>query len=446
MKKSLFLSNSLFKLVCILIITTLLVFSSFGNQREGHNYNHLSNFSNNMEENLISLGYTPHVPIEIDSDSDFSSYGFPGAGSEVDPYIIEGYIITNTTEDIRCAISIIETTKHFVIRDCFIDSGTQHSGGFGIRILDASEGTVSVISNTIINNYLGVLISGCKSSTASNNLCLENAYAMELSSSSQSTVNNNTCINGGDGIELSRSSDSIVFDNVCENNYGVGIEIYGTTENCHLYDNTLKENEYYGITLHIDSSKNIVYRNNFVDNNMGGTSQAEDGGKRNKWYNAATEEGNHWSDLGDECKYTIDGRSKSKDLYPLSRAETCPNPKAGSTLSIVIPILTVAAILSFIIPKYIIPFHREKNLWISFKRFIYQKRKAIYVFLGFLFAAGAFVLFRGWFLYAWTGDIGPSLISGAVICSSIAVFVIILGIFKSLNPKKEIEIEHEQFK
>ena len=49
----------------------------------------------------------------------------------------------------------------------------------------------------------------------------------------------------------------------------------------------------------------------------------------------------------------MDGYSNSKDLYPLNRAETCPNPKAGTTIAIVLPILAAVGILSFVIPKFI---------------------------------------------------------------------------------------------
>ena len=68
--------------------------------------------------------YTPHDPISIEGDVDFAaqaqSEGWPGDGSEVDPYIIEGYEINSTSWD---AIEIDSTNVYFVIRDVKIGSG-----------------------------------------------------------------------------------------------------------------------------------------------------------------------------------------------------------------------------------------------------------------------------------------------------------------------------------
>ncbi len=64
-----------------------------------------------------SLELIPHDPIEITSDSDFEV--FPGTGTEIDPYVIEGYNITTTSTR---GISIRGTTKYFTIRNCYVDA------------------------------------------------------------------------------------------------------------------------------------------------------------------------------------------------------------------------------------------------------------------------------------------------------------------------------------
>ena len=66
---------------------------------------------------LIASALTPHVAISITDDSGFTIY--PGLGTELDPYIIDAYNIT-TTEDY--GIYIKETTKYFVISNCYIDA------------------------------------------------------------------------------------------------------------------------------------------------------------------------------------------------------------------------------------------------------------------------------------------------------------------------------------
>jgi len=59
---------------------------------------------------------TNHDPIEITSDEDFLA--FPGSGTYEDPYLIENYNITSSTS---FGIHITSTTKHFLIRNCYID-------------------------------------------------------------------------------------------------------------------------------------------------------------------------------------------------------------------------------------------------------------------------------------------------------------------------------------
>ena len=63
-----------------------------------------------------------------------------------------------------------------------------------------------------------------------------------------------------------------------------------------------------------------------------------------------------------ECTYKIDGKANSKDLYPLNRELSCPNPITISVLSIVLPILIAVSILAFVIPKYVLPYVKEKEL------------------------------------------------------------------------------------
>ncbi|MCG3217292.1 MAG: hypothetical protein KAS63_11225, partial [Candidatus Heimdallarchaeota archaeon] len=55
-------------------------------------------FETQTEKSSI-LSYIPHDPILIDSDDDFITYGFPGNGTEINPYIIENYNIITTTEN-----------------------------------------------------------------------------------------------------------------------------------------------------------------------------------------------------------------------------------------------------------------------------------------------------------------------------------------------------------
>ena len=131
---------------------------------------------------------TPHDPISITSDSGFEV--FPGAGSEEDPYVIEGYSITTTA---LTGIYITGTTKYFVIRNCYVDAEY-----YGIFITNVADGTATVINNTCNNSYRGIYLSSSGSSTIANNTCNNNGYrGIYLSSSGSSTVTNNTFTNSG---------------------------------------------------------------------------------------------------------------------------------------------------------------------------------------------------------------------------------------------------------
>ena len=331
------------------------------------------------EINLSLSSLIPHDPIYINSDGNFTDYGFLGSGTVEDPYIIEGYnIITNDLH----GIYITDTTKYFIVRNCYIDAEE-----YGIYIDDVADGTITVINNTCSNNYhfgiylyssyysivanntcinngkgiypdsslystvanntcnyngrgiwlrysgrstivnntcnnnkyyWGITLTDSSSSTVANNTCNNNRNCgITLLHSGSSTVANNTCINNGySGIILTDSSSSTVTNNLCNNNGYRGILLEGS-DFCVVTYNLLKENRYYGVNLRDDTDNNLIHHNTFVDNNLGGGSQGYDDGTNNVWYDSATQEGNYWSDWSGTGTYAIDGSAGAVDLYPL---------------------------------------------------------------------------------------------------------------------------------
>ncbi len=298
---------------------------------------------------------TPHDPISITSDSNFTYYSFLGSGTVDYPYLIDGYNITTT--DFR-GISITDTTKHFVISNCYVDATY-----YGIYIVDVAYGTASVINNTCSNNNdYGILLWSSDSSTVANNTCSNNGIdGIYLLSSDSSTVSNNTCSNNNDyGIELSGSGSSTVSNNTCSNNgyNGIYIDSSGSStvsnntcnynskgidfmssdsstvsnntcnnnwvgiwfvysDFCNITYNLLQENEIYGVYLVDNSYNNNIHHNTFVDNHVEVLSQAKDGGANNYWYDTETLEGNYWDDWSGTGSYSIDGTAGAIDLYPL---------------------------------------------------------------------------------------------------------------------------------
>ncbi len=333
---------------------------------------------------------TPHDPISITSDIGFAD--FPGSGTAGDPYLIEGYNIT-TTDSI--GIYIADTTKYFTIRNCYVAAtdygiyidtvaaGTaivisatctnnnlrgiyiyesssstitnnicSNNGEYGIYLGDSVSSTV--VGNTCNNNNLyGIYIDSSGSSTVSNNLCSYNNYGLlfywsvnsdvthnmcinndvdgiYLYASTSSTVSNNTCsYNNGDGIFLEYSGLSTVIYNICNNNTNRGIFLYDSA--CDVTYNILYKNVGYGVYLS-GSDDDFVHHNDFIDNNLGGTSQAYDDGSNHLWYDTVSLEGNYWSDWSGTGTYAIDGSAGSVDLYPFGEPTMFLGPPVFVTI------------------------------------------------------------------------------------------------------------------
>ncbi len=284
------------KTIVILLILTLPIYAS--------NINVQSSVEEN-DNGSTSLELSLHDPISITFDSFFEV--FPGAGSVENPYIIEGYYIKTTC---GVGIYITGTTRYFTVRNCYVDAVL-----YGIYIDDVADGTAIVINNTCNNNIYGIKLDTSGSSIVSNNMCNDKDCGILLSSSDSSTVVNNTCSNNWAGIFLSSSDSLTASNNTCSNN-DLGI-VLGDSDFCVVTYNHLQENEECGVALASDSDNNLIHHNTFVDNFLGGTSQACDTGTDNYWHDTATKEGNYWSDWSGTGVYSIDGEANSVDLYPL---------------------------------------------------------------------------------------------------------------------------------
>ncbi len=230
---------------------------------------------------------TPHERIEIICDANFTDYGFPGSGTEIDPYVIEGYTITITAYGYY-GILVYNVTKHFIIQHCFIEYAFS-----GIHIESISVGTAIINNNTCVSsNYAGIYLSDSSNSTIVNNTCLSNYVGIELHNSENCSIEKNTC--GGntfEGIALLYLESCYVFDNDCfYNKWGIkllqassiiinntfnegdiGIYLYSIV---HFYyhstvmNNTCSNNNYYGIKLLGYSCSTIAY--NDCSNNKNG--------------------------------------------------------------------------------------------------------------------------------------------------------------------------------
>ncbi|MHA1859122.1 MAG: right-handed parallel beta-helix repeat-containing protein, partial [Candidatus Thorarchaeota archaeon] len=139
------------------------------------------------------MAYTDHAPIKIGSNADFAALGFPGNGTEANPYVIENLRIVEFTYAIR----ISNTSVHFVIRNCSLvcEMGTS------IQLEDVSNARIT--NNDIARGTTGV--------------SMENSSAV---------IANNTIRDTGNGVSA-LSSDGTIANNTFENNL-VAMSIYAS--------------------------------------------------------------------------------------------------------------------------------------------------------------------------------------------------------------------------
>ncbi|MFW9974704.1 MAG: right-handed parallel beta-helix repeat-containing protein [Candidatus Thorarchaeota archaeon] len=106
------------------------------------------------QDQLIS-SYAPHSPIIINSNLDFESQGWPGNGTQSNPFIIEGLSIV--TDGKEC-INISHTDVFFVIRDCYISSVKEWEGLYnrGVTFGDVTNGIIERV--VISKKWLAITI------------------------------------------------------------------------------------------------------------------------------------------------------------------------------------------------------------------------------------------------------------------------------------------------
>ncbi len=257
---------------------------------------------------IVLDSLTEHSPIIIDSNADFSSLGFPGNGSSINPYIIENLSIVSLSET-GSAIQIGSTHSYFIIRNCVLSAEY-----LGIFIQDTViPGTAQIINNTITsisNDGGGICCSG------------------------NTTIENNTISGFMQGIHLNYASYSTIKgNNILQSYYqGINIRYSSFTE---ITQNTIKNSNQHGLAIvGTSSSHNIIHHNTFINNSNELTyridgertgdiaSQGYDEGQSNIWYEEENKHGNWWDDYDGEEEYKIDGPADAKDEYPLKLGET----------------------------------------------------------------------------------------------------------------------------
>ncbi|MFX1367741.1 MAG: right-handed parallel beta-helix repeat-containing protein [Promethearchaeota archaeon] len=281
----------------------------------------------NLQQTTVIADYTPHDPIQINSDDDFVTLGFPGSGTIEDPYIIRDLEIYTSVqyehsisiagidsffEISNCNISAdfgiwIENSRNFVIANNEIRQmyyfgqyygglrgiSIEMSSGFtvlyntvgyvteyesfnmGILISDSSNGTIE--SNTVSGAYMGIEVGGTDM-TITDNIVRGKGEdeAGILSHASYSRVIGNNCTEYINGIALWGGTGNQVTNNYCYGN-SIGIDVSGSHQNV-ISNNSCYENAHWaggvtarisvGIKVESDSSYNIISMNK-IEHNLG---------------------------------------------------------------------------------------------------------------------------------------------------------------------------------
>ena len=313
-----------------------------------------------------------HIEIVIFEDTDFNeTWGFPGAGTPEDPFVIENFNITTGAPFgilIDGSGSGTGFNVSFIIRNCLIIAMDTC-----IRIVDAYPNLVTIDNCTCINTVggdgVGIYLIRCDGATVINCYCNYNFHTgIRLDMCAGLWIENNTCYeNVDEGIFIDNASDNGLFlNNTCENSdtgitnqfsqsntfryntctnnsytgYGLYYSNWLVVENntllrngdfgfqilsCYnglIMFNQVKDTTSYAVYLETNINNFVLHHNNFIGNNAGGSSQALDddisGSPQVTFYDVTTNEGNYWDDYSGSGNYPIDGTANNFDPYPLS--------------------------------------------------------------------------------------------------------------------------------
>lgn len=312
----------------------------------------------------LNTSYLSNPPIRITSDSDFLAQGWPGSGTSVNPFIIEGLEIEHSSH----CIEISNTQSRFIIRDCrlvisglaaciylyrveygdiFQNNITGPSWtGFGVR-LDECNGTL------IHYNYLLQRISLTTSTQCeiSNNI-FEERGQIQLLYSDAITISNNSMIGIGTDILVDASSNNIIDSNLLNQSQ---VRLQGDSYSNQLIENTITFNNQIGLEIQPDCSNNTISWNTLAFNSPSNT---VDGGTSNTFdYNYYSDyKGPDWNldGIGD-TPHPIPGVAGSVDLHPLRAPPGVPPPNSWVELLIVAwPLVVVVAMVSVCCVGYVL--------------------------------------------------------------------------------------------
>ncbi len=192
---------------------------------------------------LAAAALSPHAPIDIESDSNFTAANgvVSGTGTPADPYVIEGWAITAPSS---IGVQIRNTRSHVVFRDIAVTAAPLA----GFYVFAATNVTLSNVT-AYAGVGDGVRVESSRHVTVeASYLEANNNGATVLGSSFVTISRNEIALNIADGVVVSASpSVTIARNNISLNgfgNAGYGVHLLGTTDDT-VTANAFDENGIY---------------------------------------------------------------------------------------------------------------------------------------------------------------------------------------------------------
>ncbi|MEM4293549.1 MAG: NosD domain-containing protein, partial [Thermoplasmata archaeon] len=249
---------------------------------------HGASASSPRTREIVKTEGTPHAPIYINGNGNFTSANgvIAGSGTPEDPYIIEGYSINE--ESAQFCIWVENSDVHFIIRNCVLKGAE-----VGIALLNVKNGKIE--NNSISSRDIDIFLSSSTSNEIRANIVEGNNRGILLSSSINNSVTNNE-FKGGlyFGIILEFSSENSVSMNtigwtwydsiraislsdsnsntIISNNiscFREGVSIVRGVNNT-ISKNRISQTTYCGITLGEEANNNTI-----AYNELGGEDEEE---------------------------------------------------------------------------------------------------------------------------------------------------------------------------
>lgn len=206
---------------------------------------------------------TSHAPIHIRDNADLtaqaSAEGWPGNGTETDPYVISGHTIAATGEP---GIQIDRTTLHIVIRDNDVSAGLNE---FGIWLNRSHN--VRIEHNQVRDASFGIFIDGGLNVHVARNTVADSFWGIVLISSTDLTVTDNEAHGNQNGIMALTVWNVDIAGNHAHNNTKRGL-YWDDLRDSQVRDNLARDNAETGI--HLRRSTGITLSGNLAQDNPTG--------------------------------------------------------------------------------------------------------------------------------------------------------------------------------